>query len=411
MNSAWSLSPKILTGFFVTAVCALPQAYTISAKPGAVNYVEGTVLLNGNPVSSSELKSVFLTANSTLATSDASRSEVLLTPGVFLRIGQNSQVRMIAPSLIDTQVEIQKGEAMLEVDELVKENRISIVDRGSSIVIEKNGLYRFTADEDPTAAVIDGKAQVYFGEKKADVGKGHEALLSEDLKTQKFDSNKEDDLFAWSNVRSQYNASLSYQASRSLASASSSMYGYNAYGNNPYGYGYNGFYTPGWYFNSGFNSYLWMPGNAAFFSPFGWGFYGPGLVAYAPVVAVPAYGIRPPGTKPVVPVNPTKAPAVALARSPGAFAAARSQVMHSVASNGGFRTASGAPAPSFSPMRGSSGSQPVARSSGASGWGGNSSGSSHSSGGRPSASPSMSSMSSSSSGGSRGGASSGGSKK
>jgi hypothetical protein len=409
MNRAFPLKAKILTGLFVTAISALPQAYTISAKPGAVNYIEGTVLVNGQPLSVSELKSVFLTANATLSTTDDGRAEILLTPGVFLRVGRNSQVRMIAPSLIDTQIEIQKGEAMLEVDELVKENHISVVDHGSSIVIEKDGLYRFTADENPSAAVIEGKAEVYFGEKKVALGKGCEAFLSDSLTTQKFNSSEEDDVFAWSNIRSQYNASLSYQASRSMASSNNSMFGSSPYG---YGYGYgngfSGYYTPGWYFSSGFNSWLWMPGEAAFFSPFGYGFYGPGLVEYAPIVVVPSYGS---GTPVKVPVNPKRPPVVALAvRSPAALETARAQVARAISSNGGFRTASGTPAPSFTQIHGSSGFQPAARASA-----GNSSNSASSfSRGSSSSSGSFSSTSSSgsmSSGSHAGGSSSSGSHK
>ena len=75
------------------------------------------------------LGKTFLNANDTLST-DSGKAEVLLTPGVFLRIGENSQIRMISPSLTNTQVEVTKGEAMLEVADFLKDNNIEILARG-----------------------------------------------------------------------------------------------------------------------------------------------------------------------------------------------------------------------------------------------------------------------------------------
>ena len=166
---------------WVAVACAAPLSYTISAKPGAVNYIEGHASINGQPVVDKDPRAKFLKANDTLST-DAGKAEVLLTPGVFLRVGDNSEIRMISPSLTDTQIEITRGEAMLEVDDLVKGNHLAIIDHGASITLVKNGLYRFTADVPPTAAVLEGKAQVYVGEKKVELGKGHETVLADNLK-------------------------------------------------------------------------------------------------------------------------------------------------------------------------------------------------------------------------------------
>lgn len=344
MKRVWATSTKVLAGLFVAALYAMPQAYTISARPGVVNYVEGNAYLNGHAISANALKATFLNANDTLST-DVGKAEVLLTPGVFLRIGDNSQIRMISPSLTNTQVEVSRGESMIEAAGLIKDNNIQIIDHGASITIEKNGLYRITGDAPPTAAVIDGKAEVYFGDKKVDIGKGYEVLLSEGLKEQKFDPKKEDDLYAWSNVRSQYEAAASYQAAKNVTTNNfgNSLWGWN-------GFGFGGWYSPGWFWDNGFNSFAWLPGNGAFFSPFGYGFYGPGLVPYAPVVVAPVYlggtlrnGYVPSKTTTTaaVPVNPSNPPAIGTAiRSPWAARLARTQVAQSFA-NSGFSTASG----------------------------------------------------------------------
>jgi hypothetical protein len=350
MKRVWHSSAKVLLGLFVAAMYAMPQANTVSARPGAVNYIEGHAALNGTELSQKTLGRTFLNTNDTLST-DLGKAEVLLTPGVFLRIGDNSQIRMVSPSLTNTQVEVTKGEAMVEVAELVKDNDIQLLDHGASLRIEKTGLYKVTADNPPTAAVIDGKAELNYGDRKVDLAKGHEVVISADLKPEKFNAKKEDDLYAWSNVRSEYDAGSSYAAARNVTVNS---YNYGGYG--AFGYPFGGFYGPGWYWNGGlWNSWAWLPGDGYFFSPFGWGFYSPAYIGYAPVVYVPVAGRQTP-----VPVSTKNPPALRTTgiRSPAALAAARAQTARTLtASNGsrgtaiaaprggGFSTPSAAPAP------------------------------------------------------------------
>ncbi len=343
MKCACPTATKLLTGFFVTAMYAMPQGYTISAKPGVVNYIEGNAFLNGRPISAQSLKATFVNGSDTIST-DIGKAEVLLTPGVFLRLGNNTQVRMVSPSLTDTQLELKAGEAMIEADDIVKDSRVSMVVNGNTAVVDKNGLYRFRAGDSATAAVLEGKLSVFAGDRKTEVGKGHEVLLAQNFKTEKFNAKDQDDLYAWSNVRSEYSAASSYQAAKDVNASS--------YGGVWGGYGYSGFQNTGWLWNSGFNSWAWLPGNNAYYSPFGYGFYGPGVVAYAPVMYAPlgggyyagrgtAGGVR----TAAVPVNPVKPPAASSnIASPVASQAARNQTLRSYSSSG-FRTASGAVVP------------------------------------------------------------------
>jgi hypothetical protein len=389
-----TMQARILTGLLTVVGCALPQAYTISAKPGAVSYIEGNVSVNGVPVSSSDLRSLFLAANDRLFT-EAGKAEVLLAPGVFLRVGDNSQVRMISPSLVDAQLEVVSGEAMIELDQFVAGSSTSVMDHGSLTVLQKTGLYRFTADATPTVGVLEGKADVNFGAKKVELAKNKQALLTDELTVSKLDLTKTDDLYAWSNVRAQYDAAVSYQGAKS------------AY--NGGGYGYSGAYpTPGLYWNSPYNSWMWMPGDGAFYSPFGWGFYGPGLVAYAPIVGygygygagyLPTVGKAPTA----VPINPKHPGVVAqTATSPAVHAAMRQQIVNNIERTGyQFHTMSGRPAAALPGGRTYSNPQAAARAavasaaprqqSGDGGWSGG--------GGRSAASSTASSTSSISGGG------------
>jgi hypothetical protein len=178
--------------------------------------------------------------------------------------------------------------------------------------------------------------------------------LGDQLKQQKFDTKKEDELFAWSNVRSESDAASSYQTASTVSNMGFNSYGGNFGGFSPFG---NSLVGPGWYWNSGFNSYAWLPGSGAFFSPFGYGFYGAGLVGYAPVIRVPVGG----GGGPVrtVPVNANNPPVLRhpmmgaqahldrSTMSPAAYQAARAQSARAFAERGGFRTGAGVAAPRF----------------------------------------------------------------
>jgi hypothetical protein len=228
-----------------------------------VNYVEGQVSIDGQPISSKSVGSALVEPDQVLNT-DNGRAEVLLTPGVFLRVGDHSAVRMVSPDLANTQVALMHGKAMLEATEVFKDNRIQIVEDGAATRIEKNGLYEFDADQN-RVAVYDGKAQIWEGDKHIDLGKGHEAFVSSPLKAQKFDRDQHDQLYAWSNLRSEYTAEASMDAARTVVV------------NNGYWGG------PGWYWDPYWSMYSFVPGAGFLYSPFGWGFYSPAFIySYGP---------------------------------------------------------------------------------------------------------------------------------
>jgi uncharacterized membrane protein YgcG len=256
------------------ATAALAGATTTPmAAPGTVNYVEGQVALDGQGLARKQTGSTLLETNQVLDTGQG-KAEVLLTPGVFFRLGDNSEVRMISPGLADTRVELVKGSAMLEVDQLYKENDLSVVVGGSTTRIEKEGLYDFHA-EPASVSVIDGKATVYEGDAHVGVKKGHEALLASGQPLKSRSLNKEavesDTLYRWSKLRGEYEADANLNAA----------YMVNAYG---------GWYGPGWYWDPFWDFYSFLPGDGFFYNPFGWGFYSPGWVWGHPYYRYPAIG-------------------------------------------------------------------------------------------------------------------------
>src|SRR5579871_3788911 len=128
------------------------------AMPGTLNYVEGEASIGDQTLTSKDVGTADLQNGQTLETGNG-KAEILLTPGVFLRLGSDSAVNMVSTNLTDTQVALRKGEAMLEVDQLYKENYIHISQPGADTRVLKPGLYDFDATNQQVR-VFDGKAEV-----------------------------------------------------------------------------------------------------------------------------------------------------------------------------------------------------------------------------------------------------------
>jgi hypothetical protein len=207
-------------------------------------------------------------------TTSNGKAEVLLTPGVFFRLGDSSSARMVASGLADTTVALDHGQALVEVTEIHRENNLRITENGVSAQLVKTGLYAFDATHGQVR-VFSGKALVLEGDRYIKVGGGHQVTVTspDNLHPQKFDKKEyeQSDLYRWSSLRSSYLAEANIDSAR--------VYVANGW----YGPGWIG---PGWYWNPWFGTYTFIPADGIFWSPFGWGFYSPLFVFRAPVVFV-----------------------------------------------------------------------------------------------------------------------------
>ncbi len=224
-----------VAGMLLAAASAWADA---PARPGTVNYVEGQVVMGAQTLDS---KSAGLEmGDQSIVTLDG-KVEILLTPGVFLRLGPNSSAKLLSAGLTDTQVQIEQGRAMVEVDELFHENHLRVLEGG----------FR------PQAAGV-----------RVELKGGHELNLAAgaDTKSHGFDKKGfEDDLFAWSRLRSSYLAEANVSQARLYADD-------------------GGFFGAGWYWNPWFSAYTFIPGDGFFYNPFGWGFYSPWFAYRAPLM-------------------------------------------------------------------------------------------------------------------------------
>lgn len=258
------------------AILGVPAAFADTSKnpavPGTINDVEGKASIGAQYLNSKSVGSIQVEEGQSLST-DKGKAEMLLTPGVFLRLGDHSSAQMVSSGLTNTQVAINQGEAMIEVDDLHPQNDIRIAEDGVTTRLLKTGLYDFDASHN-LVRVVDGKASVQKNDHDITVKGGHQlALNNEDNakpKAQKFDKKEFEatDLYRWSSFRSDYLAQANVDAAR--------LY----YTGGWYGPGWFG---PGWYWDPWFSAFTFIPGDGIFYSPFGWGFYSPVVVYRAPI--------------------------------------------------------------------------------------------------------------------------------
>lgn len=264
LKRIWELALILLITGLTTGALAIADTANMP-PPGTLNYVEGQVYEQGQIQSPKSVGSTYLEPNQVLDTQNG-HAELLLTPGVYLRLGHDSAVKMVSPDLAQTQVQLTRGSGIVEVDELFKENNLSVRLDGTTTRIEKVGLYDFNANQ-PSIKVLDGKAVTYEGDREVTLKKGHEALLAEGepLTQKKFNKDviENDPLYRWSKLRGEYATESNIAEGNDLAAE-------------------GGWWGPGWYWDPFWADFAFMPGWGVGWGPFGYPFFSPWCVGFAP---------------------------------------------------------------------------------------------------------------------------------
>jgi len=140
--------------------------YLVSAKAGFVNYVDGQANVQIHQQVSEGMP---------IETAARSHVEVLLNPGSFLRLGEQSRVVFDSIDLTNIALRVLDGAAMIEVAEVDKHMPIRVLTGNLQTVIVSSGLYRFSGD---TAVVVDGKLRTVDSSKT--VKKGQQITSTSD---------------------------------------------------------------------------------------------------------------------------------------------------------------------------------------------------------------------------------------
>ncbi|HVW08863.1 MAG TPA: FecR domain-containing protein [Bryobacteraceae bacterium] len=267
-----------LSCFALSASLCLAQNIAPSHS-GTVDYFEGDVSIDGLQLVSKAARFSSVKEQSVLKTGEG-RAEILLTPGVILRVGANSSIRMLDSSLMHTQVQLVSGTAMAEAAESdtdVKDPPVTILYNGTQTQPVKYGIFEITSDP-AQVRVFKGEARVSnSNDGWKNVKDGNQVSLTETLATAKFDDKVADDLFLWSRDRSSYLSAANISSARTLATANRTYGGYGALGWDAMMW--NGF-SGGWYFNPYLNMYSFIPFGGMMMSPFGYDYFNPMTVGY-----------------------------------------------------------------------------------------------------------------------------------
>jgi len=272
-----------------SAASSAPSDHPDTAAPGMINYVEGEAKIGSQTLSSKSVGKVELETGQTLNTRNG-RVEMLLTPGVFLRLGQDTSVTMVSPSLTNTKVKIDTGEATAEVDEYHSQNNLMVQVDDATAYLVHDGFYDFDPQQG-LIRVLKGQAVVLRNDMHVRLNAGRQVELfpeSANLKKAEFnvgEYKKQNPLYSWSKLRSQYLAEANVNEAPYLYNGWSGYgpaWGWGAgWGWGP-GWGMGWYGGPGWFWNPWFMSYTFIPGGGIQYSPFGWGFYSPRYVDRAP---------------------------------------------------------------------------------------------------------------------------------
>jgi hypothetical protein len=265
MRTRISIATFASLALALLAVTAQAQ-YLTSTKAGFVNNVEGKVYVLRHDSEDGEKGRASLGTQmregDTLSTAANSRAEVLLNPGSYLRLNENSEVHAISTSFDIVRFELVKGSASAEVGQIDKKSPIEIVTPNGSFFISKESLVRIDAKGASTLVSVR-QGEVWLGtrdeaiaKKAAKIGRGKVANLTGSATPELAKVNKDqaDEFDAWCFNRAQTLTAANVAALRRSGNVYSAFAG-------------------GWYYNPFYNCYTFIPFRGRYFSPYGFGFF------------------------------------------------------------------------------------------------------------------------------------------
>lgn len=277
---------------------AVSQMYVISAKAGGVNFTEGKVGVVRSDTRSGNLKKGDrLEIGEVVSTGDEGRAEILLNPGSFVRLGENTEFEFVTTSLDDLKLKLTRGSAVFE---LIAGDEFDVTvetPKGEFRAIE-SGIYRVDIAEDGS-----GKLFVYSGRATVSdanatiVKKGRTATLnSGNAVVAKFDRGDKDALDNWSKSRAKELAKINDNLKRDDLRP----WILSAYNNR--GWGFSESFGL-WAYDRITGQYCFLPFAYGWGSPYGY-FYGRDLWYFRMPRYVNYYPIRNTGSS----SNPTPTP-------------------------------------------------------------------------------------------------------
>jgi hypothetical protein len=257
----------VWTGF-VTAEAQSRDRFVISAKAGGINAVSGRTGVQ--PQGSTEWEQLTikdnLEAGDMVKTGIDGRVEMLLNPGAYLRVGENSEFELTNNSLENLEVRLIRGTAIVEATGTEDtELMINITTPHTKMAIVRRGLYRVNVVPGDATELIVRKGRVLLSDSQTKIKGGRKLIFSGHTfsmaKLEKADKEK-DAMEVWSKERAETVA----KANRKIRGRDLSliMAGFNS----PWS-GFTGRSSGVWLYNSTYSCFTFVPFLMGWGSPYG----------------------------------------------------------------------------------------------------------------------------------------------
>jgi hypothetical protein len=243
------------------------ERFIISAKAGGINVVAGSVMVKRDGQESQLLTSNDnLVSNDVVTTARGGRIEILLNPGSYVRLAENSEFVLVDNSLDNLLIRLNRGSAIIEATGARGiDLRIPVVTDQQRVTIRQGGIYRFDVSAGVTKVLIR-KGRVELGEDPSKVVKsGHKLIFTGvTTDTAKLAGDEKDEFDEWSKTRGETLA----RANGRLSTRSINEFRSLASLNEPSSLGQRGL----WAWSPFANCYTFLPFYDGWTSPYG-GYY------------------------------------------------------------------------------------------------------------------------------------------
>jgi hypothetical protein len=174
------LSAALLLVLPLTSPAQNREKFVISARAGGVNAVTGRASMRHGNTEWQELTiKEDLEAGDVVKTGLDGRVEMLLNPGSYMRIGENSEFELADNSLENLEVRLIRGTAIVEVTGADDEELfIGITTPHTRMSIIRRGLYRVNVVPGDTTELIVRKGRVMLEGSHTKVKGGNKVVFS-----------------------------------------------------------------------------------------------------------------------------------------------------------------------------------------------------------------------------------------
>jgi hypothetical protein len=207
----------------ITASSAAAQnreRFGISAKAGGVNSVVGRVMVTRDGQAPQLLTNRDdLNSGDIVTTGSLSHVEILLNPGSYFRVGEQSEFQFQDNSLDNLRLKLLKGSAIVEATGVNDMNlNIGVVTSQASFTIIRSGVYRI--DVQPNFAELAvRKGRASFGANRADIVKGgNQVTFTNGVIARAKLAKDKDDFDVWSKQRAELLARANQKLSNRVLS-------------------------------------------------------------------------------------------------------------------------------------------------------------------------------------------------